>query len=275
MATIVPTMQELLEAGVHFGHKVSRGHPKMSQFIYGARDGVHIIDLAKSEEKLKEAVDFVFNLGKEGKALLVVATKKQAKEIVESLVIDSEVFYITSRWVGGLLTNFDEIKKNLKKLNALKDEQEKGLLSRYTKKEQLLISRRLEKYNQELGGVAKLQSLPDAIFVVDAVAEDIAIREANKTGIKVVAFADTNSNPANVDYPIPANDDGIKSIKIICEAVIKAYQEGRMNNAVKGEKEKAAPEKEEKQTDGITKDVVEETALIEEDIEKKIVDEAK
>ena len=143
MALSVPNMQELLSAGVHFGHQVRRGHPRMDKFIYGARDGVHIIDLAKSEAKLREAVEFAYDLGKSGGVLLLVGTKKQAKDIIENLAKEVDTFYITDHWVGGLLTNLDEIKKNLKRLNETKELKEKGQLSHYTKKELLLIDRRL------------------------------------------------------------------------------------------------------------------------------------
>ncbi len=285
----VPTMQDLLGAGVHFGHQVRRGHPKMKQFIYGARDGVHIIDLAKSEEKLKEAVEFAYNLGKEGKILLIVGTKKQAKEIIESLAKEVDTPFITSRWVGGLLTNFDEIKKNIKRLNDLKDEKAKGTLSRYTNKEQLLIDRNLQKFDRDFGGVAKMDKIPDAMFIVDAVSDKVAVREAQNKKLLIVGFADTNSDPNNLDYPIPANDDGIKSIKIISEAVIRAYGEGKKEGGelrIKEEakvaelkqKEEAAaakkkdePELDQKKLDAA---VAEEAAAIEEVVEKKTVEES-
>ena len=255
MAISVPTMQDLLGAGVHFGHQVRRGHPKMKPFIYGARDGVHIIDLAKSEEKLKEAVEFAHNLGKEGKVLLVVGTKKQAREIVESLAKEVETPFIVSRWVGGLLTNFDEIKKNINRLNDLKDEKAKGTLSRYTKKEQLLIDRDLIKFDRDFGGVAKMDKVPDAMFIVDAVSDKVAVKEARSKGLVIVGFADTNSDPNNLDYPIPANDDGIKSIKLISEAVIRAYGEGQKeggelrikNEELRVKEEKKTAEKKEKE----------------------------
>lgn len=265
-------MQDLLSAGVHFGHQVRRGHPKMMQYLYGARDGVHIIDLAKSEEKLKEAVDFVFNLGKEGKVLLVVGTKKQAREIVEGLSKEVDTYYITERWLGGLLTNFDEVRRNIKKLNDLKVEKEKGELSRYTKKEQLLIDKKLSKFDKELGGVAKMDRVPDALFVVDPVSEKTAIKEAQRKGVRVVAFADSNCDPNSFDFPIPANDDGIKSIKIICETIIKAYGEGKkssQSSVVNQPSDKQQPE--DKKLDEA---VVEEAAAIEEVVEQKAVKEA-
>ncbi len=276
MATIsIPSMQDLLSAGVHFGHKVSRGHPRAKSYIFGARDGVHIIDLAKSEEALKVATQKVYELGKEGKVLLVVGTKKQAQEMVKKLAEEADTPYINVKWVGGLLTNFDEIRRNFKKLLDLKDEQAKGTLSRYTKKEQLLISKKLEKFSRELGGVIRMDKLPDAMFVIDAVTEKVAVSEANKSGILVVGLSDTNANPDFFDYPIPANDDGIKAIKIVCETVLKAYTQGKKEAAGKLAREKAKEEesKVSKESEE-SKAEEEETAALEEEVEKKVLEES-
>ncbi len=297
MSNSVPSMQDLLGAGVHFGHQVRRGHPKMGQFIYGARDGVHIIDLAKSEEQLKKALEFVENLGKEGKVLLVVGTKKQAKEIIENLSKEAGAPYLSESWIGGLLTNFEEIRRNIKTLLDLKKEKEQGLLSRYTKKEQMLIDRKLAKFNKIYRGIENLEKLPDAIFIVDCVAEKTAVREAVQKEIPLVGLNDTNSDPSLIDYPIPGNDDGIKSIKIICEAVIGAYGAGR-KIGVKSEESKTEETqkktevglkkvkgKKDETSDEVTKEtgermdetkeeVEEEVADIEEKIEKKSLEEA-
>ena len=277
MALQTPTMTELLEAGVHFGHKVSRGHPRMKPYIFGARDGVHILDLAQSETKLKEAIEYVYELGKSGGVLLVVGTKKQAQEIVEELSLAAGAPYVNAHWVGGMLTNFDEVKKNINRLNSLQKERETGELSRYTKKEQLLISRKIAKFQDNLGGVSQLSKIPDAMFIVDSVNEDTAVKEALRMGIKLVGFADTNSNPAVFDYPIPANDDGIKAIKIVCEAVVKAYGEGKKaageiaaKKAVDDAKE-AARVAEAAKLDTV---VAEQAEVIEEEIEKKIVQDS-
>lgn len=282
-------MQDLLTAGVHFGHQVRRGHPRMSQFVYGARDGVQIIDLAKTESKLKEAAEFVYNLGKSGGVLLVVGTKKQSREIVEQLSKEADTPFMNDHWVGGLLTNFDEIKKNLKRLNDLKEEQATGSLSRYTKREQLLIARKLQKYERDFGGVANLVKLPDALFVIDTVSDNIAVKEASVLGIKVVGFADSNSNPDLLDYPIPANDDGIKSIKIISETIIKSYGEGKKvggvtvakveeakseNEATKKEKSPSTQNAQDKEEAKLDEAVAEEAAAIEEVVEKKAVEES-
>ncbi len=276
-------MQELLEAGVHFGHKVSRGHPRMKPYIYGARDGVHIIDLAKSEEGLKEAINFCYELGKSGGALLVVGTKKQAKDLIEAQAKEAGCYFITSHWVGGLLTNFDEIKKHFNKLNSLKKEKEAGELKRYTKKEQLLISRKLEKYDQELGGVSNMEKIPDALFIVDAVIENTAVKEALRMAIKLVGFSDTNANPAFFDYPIPANDDGIKSLKVVIDAIISAYAQGKKESALKVLEQAKAPSTKTPEVSSdenigtlkaVDKEVAQETAVIEEEIEKVTVQES-
>lgn len=282
MQISVPTMQDLLSAGVHFGHKSSRSHPKMRPFIYGARDGVDIIDLAKSEEKLKEATQAAYELGKAGKVMLMVGTKKQAREIVETLAKEVGAPYLTARWIGGLLTNFDEIKKNFKRLTGLQDEQEKGTLSRYTKKEQLLISRKLGKFTEVGGGAATLEKVPDAIFIVDAVSEKTAIKEAMKVGLKLLGFSDTNADPNWFDYPIPANDDGIKSIKLVSETVIRAYgkgkeEAGKVAAAEASAAAKALADKEKGKTsdtipdEKLEKAVAAETEVLEEVVEKKIV----
>lgn len=274
----IPSMQQLMEAGAHFGHKVSRVHPLMKEFIYGARDGVHIIDLAKSEKLLKAAADFAFQLGKTNKILLVVGTKKQAREIVKSLAENAGLPYLTERWIPGLLTNFEEIHKNIQKLNMLAEEEKRGELTRYTKKEQLLIRRKLERFERELGGIAQLERLPDCLFVIDAAGEDVAVKEANKMGIKLIGITDTNANPALVDYPIPANDDAIKSIRLIAATIIEAYQEGRENAKKSPEKEVAPPpdaKKKRQEADEITPEVSEETQALEEKIEQEIVEESK
>ncbi|MBI2022713.1 30S ribosomal protein S2 [Candidatus Daviesbacteria bacterium] len=270
-------MQDLLTAGAHFGHKVSRAHPKMRQFIYGARDGVDIIDLAKTEEKLKEASQAAYELGKNGGVMLIMGTKKQARDIIESLAKEVDAPYLSVRWVGGLFTNFEEIKKNFDKLNKLKVEQEKGELSRYTKKEQLLISRKLNKFEIELGGATNLEKIPDAIFIIDAVSDQTAVKEAIKVGIKMFGICDTNSDPNWFDYPVPANDDGIKSIKMICETVIKAYGAGKKEAGDRLAKEELKKE-EKKKTEGVAdvldSKVAEETAVLEEVIEKAVVEES-
>ncbi len=222
-----PTMQELLEAGVHFGHQVRRGNPRMQPYIYGAREGVHIIDLAQTEKLLKQACEFVYSLGKTGKSVLLVGTKKQAAPIVKAAAVEAGMMYLNEKWVGGFLTNFDEILRNIKKMSDLKDKKEKGQLTKYTKKEQLLIAREIDKLEKIFGGVAGISEVPDAIFMIDTVKESTAVRECARRGIPLVAIADTNSDPKMIDYPIPGNDDAIKSITIITGAIARSFAAGK------------------------------------------------
>ena len=271
----VPTMQQLLEAGVHFGHKVSRGNPGMKPYIFGAREGVQIIDLAHSEEKLKEATQAAYELGKSGKVLLLVGTKKQARPIVEELAQKTDIPYLTARWVGGLLTNFEEMYKNVHKLMDLREKQQKGELSHYTKKERLLISRKIEKFEEELGGVAHLTKVPDAIFVIDAVSDNTAVKEANKLNIPLLGLCDSNANPNWFAYPVPANDDGIKSIQLVSETVLGAYAKGRSQAATdKANEEAKQKEQEEKAASEVDDVMSAEAAAIEDAVEKEIVAES-
>ncbi len=284
MTIKTPDMQELLGAGVHFGHKISRGHPKMKRYIFGARDGVHIIDLAVSESQLKEATQAAYDLGKAGGVMLIVGTKKQAQELVESLAKEADTYFLAHKWAGGILTNFDEIRKNIKKLSELKTEQEKGTLSRYTKREQMLIGKKLIKFDKDMGGIVDMAKMPDAIFVVDAVGDNIAVREANKTGVKVFGLCDTNADPTWFDWPVASNDDGIKAIKIICETVLRAYAQGKKDAGIKvGEvvtkETKATKATKETETSAkeevLDEELAQEAAAIEEEVEKKLLKRAR
>jgi len=268
----LPTLQELLEAGVHFGHQVRRGHPRMRPYIYGAREGVSVIDLTESEKYLKEASEFVYGLGKEGKVLLFVGTKKQAKPIIEELAKELQAPFLTERWMGGFLTNFSEIQKNIKKLQSYLEQKSKGELFKYTKKEQLLLERKMGKLQRDFAGVMDLAILPDAIFVVDAVSDNIAVREANRLGIPVVAIVDSNCDPTQIDYPVPGNDDAIKSIKILVTAVASAYGEGKKEARKVATKEAKKTEKEAvEKADETEKVLAEEVAEAEEKVEKATV----
>lgn len=266
-AYTIPTLQELLEAGVHFGHQLRRGNPRMKPYIYGAKDGVHIIDLTISEKYLKEAVEFVYNLGKMGKVMLIVGTKKQARPIIEELAKNVKFPYLIERWVGGFLTNFEEIQKNIKKFKDLRDQKAKGELSKYTKKEQLLIDRKMAKLQRDFEGVLDMLKYPDSVFVLDAVTDNIAVREANRLKIPVVAVADSNSNPQEIDYPIPGNDDAIKAIKILSETIIKAYGEGLKEAGEIKEKESKVEAKKAEKIE-IAEEIIEEVAKVEEKVEK-------
>ncbi|OGE64622.1 30S ribosomal protein S2 [Candidatus Daviesbacteria bacterium RIFCSPLOWO2_02_FULL_36_7] len=274
----LPTLQELLEAGVHFGHQVRRGHPRMKPYIFGAREGVSVIDLTQSEKYLKEACEFVYNLGKENKVLLFVGTKKQAKPIIEEAAKSLEAPYMVHRWMGGFLTNFEEIKKNIRKLKEYLDQKEKEQLSKYTKKEQLLLERKMVKLQADFAGVMNLGGMPDAIFVVDAVSDNIAIREANRLNIKVVAIADSNCDPTEIDQPIPGNDDAIKSIKILVGTIAEAFKEGKKEAGKvaeeKTKKEEKAKKESEEKVEEVDKELADAVAEAEEKVEKAAVKEA-
>lgn len=221
------SLKELLEAGVHFGHQARRWNPKMKPFIYTERDGVHVIDLAQTASRLDEAYEFVKNTVAEGGEVIFVGTKRQAQEIVKREAERVGAMYISERWVGGLLTNFEAVHKNIKRLNDLRDKRDRQELGHFTKKEQLMIDREISKMEALIGGIDRLDKLPQALFVIDAKKEDNALREAKKTGVTVVALADTNCDPTMIDYPIPANDDAIKAIELLTTTLANAYQEGQ------------------------------------------------
>ncbi|MDO8429333.1 MAG: 30S ribosomal protein S2 [Candidatus Daviesbacteria bacterium] len=267
----VPTMQDLLEAGVHFGHQVRRGHPRMQEYIFGVRDGVHIINLEDSEKLLQEACAVAHKLGEEGKVLLFVGTKKQAQPITKELAIRVGAPYVDYKWMAGILTNFEEMRRNIKKLQDLQDKQGKGELSHYTKKEQLLITRKLEKFEIEYGGVVKMEALPDALFMIDSVAEKTALAEAIRLKIPVIALCDSNSNPALVDYPIPGNDDATKSIIILTEAIANSYEEGLKKSRVV----KVEGKKEDSSAGASVVVPPAEVAVLEEVVEKEVIKDSK
>ena len=221
------SMKELLEAGVHFGHQSKRWNPKMKPYIFTARNGVHVIDLAKTVPLLDLAFEFVKETVANGGQIIFVGTKKQARHIIKEEAERTGALFITERWMGGLLTNFDSIKKSLRKLETLKAQREAGELKKFTKKEQALIDHEIARLERLLGGIAELRQLPQAIFVVDPHKEDNAVAEANQMGIPVVAVVDTNCDPSKVDYPIPGNDDALKSIKLFVSAIANAVAEGR------------------------------------------------
>ncbi len=271
MSISVPSMQDLLEAGVHFGHQVRRGHPRMKEFIFGAREGVHIINLEHSEKLLQEAADYVNKLGAEGKVILFVGTKKQAQPIIKEAAEKCNAPYVDIKWIGGFLTNFDEIRKNVKKLNDLAEKTEKGELVR-TKKEQLLISKKLEKFGKEWGGIANMDKLPDALFIVDCVMEKTAVLEANRMEIPVIGIADSNCNPALLAFPIPGNDDATKSIKIIVDAIADAYSQGLKAAGKAAEAKKKEEEAKEEKADASIEADVEDAEVA---VEQEAVEEAK
>lgn len=223
---IVP-LEELLEAGAHFGHQVRRWNPKMKPYLYGVRDGIHIFDLAKTAQGLQTAYDVVKDLVASGKTIAFVGTKRQAQEIVKEEALKCGALYVTERWLGGTITNWEQIEKSIKRLTQMKEEKARGDYDKYTKKENVLIRREIERLTRFLGGLEGLKTIPDAIFVVDIVREIAAVREAQKKGVTVVAIVDTNADPDLVDYVIPANDDAVRSIKLIVSKIAEAVAEGK------------------------------------------------
>ncbi|MCB9798433.1 30S ribosomal protein S2 [Candidatus Nomurabacteria bacterium] len=223
----VPTIVEMLQAGVHFGHQTSRWHPKMKPFIFTQRNGVHVIDLEKTQAQLEETLAAIKGLASDGKTILFVSTKPQAREIVKKAASDCGMPYLVDRWIGGMLTNFSEIKKLIDNYNMLTEQRESGELEKYTKKEQLEIAKNLEKMSSYIGGLVDLKKLPDAIFIPALQREKTAVVEANKVGVPIIGIADTNANPDKADYIIPANDDAVKAIDMMVGLVRDAISEGK------------------------------------------------
>lgn len=221
------SLLEMLQHGVHFGHQQSRRHPKMDPFIFTTRGGISVINLEKTKVALTQASAFVRDLVANGGSIVFVGTKKQAREIVQQAALQAAMPYVVDRWIGGLFTNFGNVRELIKKLHRLKQERMTGDWNKYTKKEQLDLQEEVDRLEKLVGGVASLERLPDAIFVVDVKNEKTAIREATKTKIPVVAMCDTNINPAPIQYVIPANDDATKSIAYVCNVLVEAVQAGR------------------------------------------------
>ena len=225
---------ELLEAGVHFGHQTQHWNPKMKPYIYGARNGIYILDLRKTSDLLDAAYEAVREYAAKGRNVLFVGTKKQAAEVVAEEAKRVGAYYINRRWLGGMLTNFETIRGRVNKLRELEDFMASGHAEKLPKKEQAQLNRQLAKLSKTLGGIKEMRGLPDIIFVVDQAKEDIAIAEANKLNIPVICLADINANPDGINYVIPGNDDAIRSIKLIASKLADAVEEGktlRANNA--------------------------------------------
>jgi small subunit ribosomal protein S2 len=221
-----PSYKELLDSGVHYGHMKSKWNPKMRPYIFSERKGIHLIDLNKTSEKLEEAADAMRNLARAGKKIMFVATKKQARDIVAEAAQSVNMPYVTDRWLGGMMTNFVTIRRSVKKMQNIEKMLADGSLTSVTKKERLTLSREKEKLGRVLNGVANINRLPSAIFIVDISHEHLALAEATKLGLKTFAMVDTNSNPNLVDYAIPANDDASKSIALITRFITQAIKEG-------------------------------------------------
>jgi len=226
------TIKQLLEAGAHFGHQTSRWHPRMKNYIFTKRNGIHIIDLEKTAVMLGKACNFIQQVVEEGGTILFVGTKKQARDVIEEQANRCEMYYVIQRWIGGVLTNFATIQARIDHLVSLEDQQARGNFNRLPKKEILKIEEEISRLNRNMGGFKEMTSLPGALFIVDPTKEKIALDEARRVGVPVVAIADTNCNPDDIDYPIPANDDAIKSIKLISSKIAESVIEGKGDTSV-------------------------------------------
>ena len=222
----ITTMKSLLEAGVHFGHRKRNWNPKMGKFIFAHRNGIHIIDLQKTLGKLEQASDFIVDVAASGKKILMVGTKKQAIETITTEAIRSDSFYISTRWLGGTLTNFQTIQGRIKHLTELEKRKEKGDFESLTKKEALKLEYTITRLNRYLSGIKDMSTMPGAIFIVDVGKESIAVAEAVRVGIPIVGLVDSDSNPDMIDYPIPGNDDAIRSIRLVTSRIADSIIEG-------------------------------------------------
>ncbi|MDC1508059.1 30S ribosomal protein S2 [Saprospiraceae bacterium] len=231
----LPSYNELLEAGVHYGHLKRKWNPKMLPYIFMERKGIHIIDLNRTSERLEATGAAMKQIAKSGRKILFVATKKQAKDIVANAAKEVNMPYVTERWLGGMMTNFQTIRKSIKKMNSIDAMLADGSLSSINKKEKLTLTRERNKLEKVLGGIANINRLPTAVFVIDITHEHIAIKEAKKLGMKTFAVVDTNSNPNDVDFPIPGNDDASKSVKLICDYLVGMIKEGFTEKGVEKE----------------------------------------
>lgn len=227
----VVAMKQLLEAGVHFGHQTRRWDPRMAEYIFQARNGIHIIDLQKTSKKLDDAYEFVRAQAEEGKNILFVGTKKQAQECVKEAAEKCGMFYINERWLGGTLTNFPTIRTRVERLTELERMEEDGTFDILPKKEVALLRKEMDKLNKNLGGIKEMTEIPDVMFIVDPKKEHIAILEAKKLNIPVVGLIDTNCNPNDADYVIPGNDDAIRAVKLMTDVMANAVIEGRQGES--------------------------------------------
>lgn len=221
------TVKQLLEAGAHFGHQTSRWHPRMKKYIFTKRQGIHIIDLEQTASMLAKACEFIRQVVAEGGKILFVATKRQAQEIIAEEATRCGMYYVNQRWLGGALTNFVTIQARIDQLVRLEDQQARGEFNRLPKKEALKLEQQISRLNRQMGGFKEMTSLPEALFIVDPAKETTALLEAKRVGIPVVAIVDTTCNPDQIDYPIPANDDANRSIKLICSKIAEAVIEGK------------------------------------------------
>lgn len=237
-------MKQLLEAGVHFGHQTKKWNPKMKPFIFGERNGIYIIDLQKTTERIMKAAEFLRDTVSKGGYVLFVGTKRQAQEIIKPEAIRCGMFYVNQRWLGGLLTNFQTVRKSIRRMKELERMKEDGTLKNYSKKEAAQLTREMNKLKKNLEGVRDMDAIPSAIFIIDSKNEEIAVKEAKKLGVPVVALVDTNCDPDVIDFPIPGNDDAIKAIKLVVSIITDTIADGR-EHFKKGEAEIQAAKEEE------------------------------
>lgn len=245
------SMKQLLEAGVHFGHQTRRWNPKMKPYIFGARNGIHIIDLQKTVEYFKVAYSFVKEIGKQGGVILFVGTKKQAQEVIAEEAKRVGLPYVNQRWLGGMLTNFKTVKNSIEKMKEIERMEEEGYLAKLPKKEAMILLKKKNKLKSYLDGIRNMETLPDALFVVDSKKEAIAVAEAKKLGIPVVGLVDTNCDPDDIDYIIPGNDDAIRAIKLLASRIADAYEEGKREREMLEQKEEENMISEESKTEEI------------------------
>ena len=223
----LPTVLDLLKAGVHFGHQKGKWHPKAKKFIFVERGGVYIIDLEKTLEQLEAATSYLEKIAADGGVVLFIGTKKQGQDLIKKYATEAGMPYINERWVGGFFTNFPNVSKLIKKYRSLKEQKESGALAKYTKNEQVGFNKEIEKLDKIVGGLGDLTKIPDAIFVLDVKKEKTAVTEARKKKVPIIGFCDTNTNPELLTYPIPANDDAVNSIELILKVVSQAINEGK------------------------------------------------
>ena len=232
----VVAMKQLLEAGVHFGHQTRRWDPRMAEYIFQARNGIHIIDLQKTSKKIDEAYEFIKEQVEEGKTILFVGTKKQAQECMKEAAQKCGMYYVDQRWLGGMLTNFDTIRSRVQRLKDLETMEQDGTFEVLPKKEVIGLKKEMEKLEANLGGIKEMETLPGVIFLVDPKKERIAILEAKRLNIPTVGIVDTNCNPEDLDYPIPGNDDAIRAVKLIADVMANAVVEGKQGESFEAEK---------------------------------------
>ena len=252
-------MKDLLESGVHFGHQTRGWNPKMARYIFAERNGIYIIDLQKTLRMLHEAYNFIQNVAMEGGSILFVGTKKQSQESIETEAKRAQMFYVNHRWLGGMLTNYQTISNSIARLKKLETDQEEGVFDQLTKKEALRLDREKTKLNSVLSGIKDMGRLPSAVIITDTRKEAIAVQEAKKLSIPIVAIVDTNCDPDPIDYPIPGNDDAIRSIKLVCTVLADAVTEGRAT-ALEGTEELPADETAVQQEDEVSAEEAEDIA---------------